>query len=141
LDDEATSLSSIHFGIETAIFETFFFSPLKLNDAGSMLTDTDLLSALKETSKTLDEISTRVNIALWYFYIAAGMFLEVLDALYSMGRRKKIREEWTAIALRVLAGSAVTLIILAHVKLLYSPWVVPIVTLSYFLGTKTFILE
>jgi hypothetical protein len=133
--DKPAILDKIYTNIALAIFDIFFSSSEK-TEAGTMLTEYDESHALENTA-------ARIKLAMRSFYIAAGFFLVVLAALYWMGRRKKSREEWVALALRVVAGIGVILVILVDYlprsnshKFLLSPWIIPVVTLSYFLGTK-----
>lgn len=125
--DDATELVyEIFIDAETAVFEAFFPGP------GSDTTQT--------VYEKLDAVSSRFETVIQSFYIAAGLFLVLLAALYWMGKRKKDWEEWAALALRVLAGVGLLLNILAdHVRsassksFLLSPWLIPVVTLGYLL--------
>ncbi len=63
-------------------------------------------SSKKDIFKENDALFNVFDIAITYFYIAAGALLVILAIMYWFGKTKKSRDEWASIALRLLAGMA-----------------------------------
>jgi hypothetical protein len=78
-----------------------------------------------------------------YFYIASGVLLIALAVMYWSGKTHKLKGEYVSIAIRAIVGAGLTLACLsdwygpinAQFGFLFSAWHIPIVTVSYFIGT------
>lgn len=131
-DDNAyTLVNKIYVEVENVLFESFGVHGAEPKDK-SKVPSGDRLTAL---------ILIQVDTAFLSFYIAAGLFLMFLAALFWLGKRNKSVGEWASIALRVFVGIGVTLTILADYvqpisseHFFLSVWIIPVVTLGYFLG-------
>lgn len=85
-----------------------------------------------------------------YFLVAAGFTLILLAALFMLSNRRKLRGEILSAGVRTLVGIGLILLNLMNLptlvnnlpedqistrdKFLYSPWILPTVLLSYFIG-------
>jgi hypothetical protein len=78
-----------------------------------------------------------------YFYIASGVLLIALAVMYWFGKTHKLRGEYVSIAIRAIVGTGLTFACLsdwygpfnAQFGFLFSAWHIPIVMVSYFIGT------
>ena len=79
-----------------------------------------------------------------YFFIAAGCTLVVLAVLFWLGKRHCSRGEHISISIRTLIGIGLSLLAIFNPNILVenlgdkyfvSPWVLPTVTIAYFVGT------
>ena len=73
-----------------------------------------------------------------YFLISAGCFLIVLGVMYWFGKTHKSRWEYGSIVVRAAVGIALSLVAISSLyntglRLFLSPWMIPMVTIIYFL--------
>jgi hypothetical protein len=85
----------------------------------------------------------KANNVFNYFYIASGVLLIALAVMYWFGKTHKLRGEYVSIAIRAFVGTGLTFACLsdwygpfnAQFGFLFSAWHIPIVMVSYFIGT------
>ncbi|KAJ9615614.1 hypothetical protein H2200_001689 [Cladophialophora chaetospira] len=96
-------------------------------------------SAEEDLGKIGESYGRLLDTVFDYFYISAGSFLVVLAVMYTFGKVHKTRGEYVSILIRFLFGAGVALGCLSEhvgdgINYLFSPWHVPVVVLSYFIG-------
>jgi hypothetical protein len=128
-----TLVNKIYVEVENVLFESFGVHGAEPKNKKVVPTGD------QRTASILGQVDT----AFLSFYIAAGLFLMLLAALFWLGKRKKSVGEWASIALRVVVGIGVTLTILADYvqpissgHFFLSVWIIPVVTLGYLLGKE-----
>lgn len=132
--------------IETKIFfgvYDFLFAQFKIEAPGSAdesITETGT-SSVDQTLSIITEAESLFNIfntVFYYFYISAGAMLVILAVMYWFGKNHKSRGEYVSIAMRTVAGLVLMVGLIAGTNLNiaglfdYSSWIIPVVTLSYF---------
>jgi hypothetical protein len=78
-----------------------------------------------------------------YYTIAAGCLLIVLGVMYWFGKTRKSRWEYGSIVVRIAVGIALTLVSISTLYmtglyLFWSPWMIPMVVIIYFIGKANF---
>lgn len=104
---------------------------------------------LKEATSTEERIDALQGVFItifWYFLISAGVFLIILACMYWSGKKNKTKWEYVSIVVRTLFGLGIALVSVSLVTpfnangsnsgyyLFYSPWMVPLVVIVYFIG-------
>lgn len=88
----------------------------------------------------LDEFVTLFNTVFYFFFIAAGCVLIVLGILYWCGKKHKSWGESASIVTRIVAGIGLGLVAVVHTNTvalrnyILSPWLIPTVALTFFVG-------
>ena len=86
----------------------------------------------------------RETVVYVYFFIAAGTTLLMLALLMFLGKREKVRGDYISVTVRILIGLGISFLALMALpannfttdigNFIFSPWMLPTVTLSYGLG-------
>jgi len=135
--DEAYLIENkIFFSVYDFLFEQFNVEAPESEAGTNTGTSTlDVATAKIEQSASLFNI---FNTVFYYFFIAAGAFLIILAVMYWFGKTHKSRGEYMSIGVRMVAGCAVMVGLIAGTDLTiavnfdFSSWIIPTVTLSYF---------
>jgi hypothetical protein len=90
-------------------------------------------------SDKVDALASVFSTVFLYFFIAGGCLLIVLAIMYWFGKTHKSRWEYGSIVVRAAVGIALTLVSVSYlyttgVNLFFSPWMIPLVTIIYFIG-------
>lgn len=102
-------------------------------------------SSLSATASEADKNAALADV-FWtvfiYYMIAAGSLLIVLGILYWFGKTNKSKWEFGSIAVRVTVGISLTLVTISTMYmtglyLFWSPWMIPMVVIIYFIGKAT----
>jgi hypothetical protein len=90
----------------------------------------------------LDKLQALANV-FWtvflYYLIAGGCLLIVLGVMYWFGKTNKSKWEYGSIAVRVAVGLGLSLVSISYLfntsfNLFFSPWMIPMVVIIYFIG-------
>jgi ABC-type sugar transport system permease subunit len=78
-----------------------------------------------------------------YYIIAGGCLLIVLGVMYWFGKTNKSRWEYGSIAVRIAVGLGLALVSISYLfntsfNLFFSPWMIPMVVIIYFIGKAPF---
>ena len=96
------------------------------------------LNAPKSEADTADALFTVFVTVFLYFLISAGCLLVILGVMYWFGKTHKSRWEYGSIVVRAVVGIALSLVAISSLyntglRLFLSPWMIPMVTIVYFL--------
>jgi hypothetical protein len=89
---------------------------------------------------SLSEFVILFNTVFYFFFIAAGCVLIVLGILYWCGKKHKSWGEKASIVTRIVAGVGLGLVAVVHTNIsalksyVLSPWLIPTVVLTFFVG-------
>lgn len=78
-----------------------------------------------------------------YYIIAAGCLLIILGVMYWFGKKNKSRWEYGSIAVRIAVGVGLSLVSISYLfntsfNLFFSPWMIPMVVIIYFICKAPF---
>jgi hypothetical protein len=78
-----------------------------------------------------------------YYIIAGGCLLIFLGVMYWLGKTNKSRWEYGSIAVRIAVGLGLALVSISYLfntsfNLFFSPWMIPMVVIIYFIGKAPF---
>lgn len=95
-----------------------------------------------ELSK-LEELASVFWTVFLYYIIAGGCLLIVLGVMYWFGKTNKSRWEYGSIAVRISVGLGLALVSISYLfntsaNLFFSPWMIPMVVIIYFIGKAPF---
>ena len=120
--------------IEIFVFDNFNVE-VPADSSTSAMSENDRLAALGSIFTTV----------FLYYLIAAGCLLIVLGVMYWFGKKNKSKWEYGSIVVRIAVGIALSLVSISFFyntgfNLFWSPWMIPMVTIIYFIGKALLVL-
>ena len=91
----------------------------------------------------LEELANVFWTVFLYYIIAGGCLLIILGVMYWFGKTNKSRWEYGSIAVRIAVGLGLALVSISYLfntsfNLFFSPWMIPMVVIIYFIGKAPF---